>query len=145
MTGPIRVDVYHHFDPPTPTIPDPRLDQILAALVTLQQEFTTMSGTLDTEITQLQTDVAAETTVVNSAVTLIAGFSAQLTAAIAAATAAGASPAELTELTALDTSITASSTALAAAVAANTTPPVVPVTPATPVTTPPVVPPATTP
>jgi hypothetical protein len=82
-----------------------------------------MSGTTDTltaEIAALQADVAADSTVEASAVTLIDGFAAQLAAAVAAASAAGATPDQLSALNALHTSIEASSAGLSAAVAANT-------------------------
>lgn len=75
---------------------------------------------LDDEITQLTAQVANDTTVEASAVTLINGFAAQLAAAVAAAAAAGATPAQLAALQALGTTITANNTSLAAAVAANT-------------------------
>lgn len=83
------------------------------------QEAKTMSA-IDDQITALTADVAEETTVNQSAVTLINGFAAQLAAAIAAAQAAGATPAELASLTALGTSISANTTALTAALTANT-------------------------
>lgn len=90
-----------------------------------------MSGTVNTlatEITQLQADVAAETTVNQSAVTLISGFAQKLADAIAAAQAAGGTPEQLAALDALHTAISNDTASLSAAVAANTTPPA----PATP-------------
>jgi hypothetical protein len=86
-------------------------------------ELKRMNATADSlaaEISGLQTDVANDTTVVGSAVTLIQGFSAQLAAAVAAAAAAGATPDQLTALAALQTSINTNASNLAAAVAANT-------------------------
>ena len=56
---------------------------ILAAISELKE----LIMTLQDEITQLQADVAADTTVVNSAVTLINGIAAQIAAAVAAALA----------------------------------------------------------
>ncbi len=82
---------------------------------------------LDTEIAALTAQVATDTTVEGSAVTLIQGFAKQLAAAVAAATANGATPAQLASLTALGTTVETNSAALAAAVAANI------VTPPTPV------------
>lgn len=67
------------------------------------------------ELDDLTAEVAQETTVENSAITLINGLAAQITAA-------GTDPAKLAALTA---SIKSSSDALAAAVTANT-PPVAP-------------------
>jgi hypothetical protein len=80
-------------------------------IVTLNQE------TIMSALTDLQAAVAAEDTVIASAVTLINGIPALIAAA-------GTDPAALT---ALQSDITAQATALAAAVAANTpaaTPPV---------------------
>lgn len=74
----------------------------------------------DDKITQLQSDVTAEDTVIDSAVALINGFAAQLAAAVAAAQAAGATPAQLQSLTDLSTTIEAKTTALSQAVVANT-------------------------
>ena len=84
-----------------------------------------MAGTpnaLDTELTALQAQVTASTTVEASAVTLINGIAAQIAAAVAAAQAAGATPAELQAVTDVQTSLQNSSAALAAAVTANTPP-----------------------
>jgi len=66
--------------------------------------------------------VASETTVNQSAITLLNGISAQITAAVAAAQAGDMAP-----LSGLAAQITANTTALAAAVTANTpaTPPTV--------------------
>lgn len=97
-----------------------KLDAILAEQAAIRKDIATMSQTLQTQITTLQADVTAENTVIDSAVTLINGFAAQLATAVAAAQAAGATPAELQSLTDLGTSITSKSSALAAAVAANT-------------------------
>lgn len=75
---------------------------------------------LDDKIAALQAEVARNTTVEKSALVLIQGFGAQLTAAVNAALAAGATPAELQSLTDLATTITANDDELSAAVAANT-------------------------
>ncbi len=72
------------------------------------------------ELDDLTAEVAAVTTVEQSAIALINGIAAQLAAA-------GTDPAKLSALTA---SLTASSTALAAAIAANT--PAAPVAPPAP-------------
>lgn len=87
---------------------------------------------IDDELTALQAQVATDTTVEQSAVTLINGISAQIAAAVAAAQAAGATPAQLAEITAITTSLGTNNTALAAAVAANT--PAAPAPPAPPAT-----------
>ncbi len=93
-----------------------KLDQVL---LNQAQEQKTMAK-LDDAITALTAQVATDTTVIASAVTLINGIAAQIAAAVAAATAAGATPAQLAAITALGTSLATSDAALAAAVAANT-------------------------
>lgn len=75
---------------------------------------------LDDKITQLQADVAAEGTVVDSAVTLIQGFPALIAAAVAAAQAAGATDAQLQSFADLSTAIEAKTKVLADAVSAGT-------------------------
>ena len=95
-----------------------KIDEILAAV---KQGAQRMSQQLD----DLTAEVAAATTIEQSAVTLIQGLAAQLAAA-------GTDPAKLQ---ALHDSLKASSDALAAAVAANT--------PAAPPATPPAAPPTT--
>lgn len=77
------------------------------------------ANSLDTAIAALEADVTAETTANGSAIVLLNGISAQISAAVAAATAAGATPAELASMTDLQTKITANTASLAAAVAAN--------------------------
>ncbi len=74
---------------------------------------------LEDEVQQLQQDVAAENTVIDSAVVLINGFAGKLQAAIDAAIAAGATPQQLQNLTDLHNTVTAKSAELAAAVAAT--------------------------
>lgn len=74
---------------------------------------------IDDELAKLTSDVAAERGVVDSAVTLISGFSAKLDAAVAEAKAAGATPEQLQAITDLSTAVTAQSADLGAAVAAN--------------------------
>lgn len=90
-----------------------------------------MSGTVNTlaaEITQLQADSAAQTTVIQSAETVINGIAGQIAAAVAAAQAQGATPEQLQALTDLHTQLSANTAGLSASIAANTTPPA----PATP-------------
>lgn len=82
-----------------------------------------MSGTvsaLDAAIADLTAKVGVLTSVDASATAMIAGFSAQLAAAVAAASAAGATPAQLQSLTDLGTAIDSGTSALSAAVTANT-------------------------
>lgn len=79
------------------------------------------ANSLDTAIAALQADVTQETTVNQSAITLLNGIPALIATAVADAQAAGATPAELASITALGMAITANTTNLAAAVTANTT------------------------
>ncbi len=81
-----------------------------------------MASALDAAITQLQSDVTALQTIDASAIALINGIAAQVTAAVQAALAAGATPAELSAMSALDASLQANAAGLAAAVTANTPP-----------------------
>jgi TolA-binding protein len=100
-----------------------RSDEILAQLQELSRRITNMSGTL----ADLQAQVTQNTSVIESAKTLIQGLAQKLANA-------GTDPAALD---ALRTELATSDAALAAAVAANT--PAAPVPP-TPVPTPPTVP-----
>ena len=86
----------------------------------LEKLMNTTADSLSAEISGLQADVANDTTVVGSAVTLIQGLATQLAAALAAATNAGATPDQLAALNALQTDINTNASNLAAAVAANT-------------------------
>jgi hypothetical protein len=109
-----------HFDPITISIvPNSALNTLIQTVKELQMAISDVTSAL----AQLQSDVTAETTVNQSAITLIQGFPALLAAAIAAATAAGATPAQLQSFTDLSTGIEAQTTALAAAVTAGTPPP----------------------
>lgn len=101
----------------------------LHAIYRRLHQVSTNQDTIAAEITALQAAVAQETSVNQSAVTLISGFSAQLAAAVAAAEAAGATSDQLTALNQLSQTVTTNSTALAAAVAANTTPAPAPAAP----------------
>lgn len=79
---------------------------------------------LTDEIAALQADVQAETTVNQSAITLINGFAQQLADAIAAAQNAGATPEALQALNDLHAAVTDNTAQLAAAM--NPPPPVPP-------------------
>lgn len=76
----------------------------------------TGNPTIDALIAQVDQDQ----TVIGSAVTLINGIAAQITAAVNAALAGGATAAQLAPLTDLTTSLAAADQALATAVANNT-------------------------
>lgn len=75
---------------------------------------------IDDEIAALQAEITNDTSVINSAVTLINGIQARIAAAVAAAIAAGATPTQLQEIQAVSDTLKANDTALASAVAANT-------------------------
>ena len=106
----------------------------------LHMRINRMSGTLSTDITALQQQVTASSTVEESAVTLISGLATQLQTALTAAQNAGATPDELSALTAMQTSLQSSSSDLANAITANTPASATPPTPPAPAPTAPVVP-----
>ena len=98
-------------------------EQLAQAAESILSQLTTIGikmSALDDAITALTAEVAKDTTVSGSVVTLINGFPAQLTAAVAAAQAAGATPAQLAAVNAAVAAMTANDTAMAAAVAAGT-------------------------
>lgn len=100
--------------PPAPSLADviTSINQLKATIVALQDE-----------INALKAEIASNTTVEQSAATLIRGFNAKLDAAVAAAAAAGATPEQLSSLEELKATLTTNDEDLAAAVAANTAPP----------------------
>lgn len=75
---------------------------------------------LDTQIAQLTAQVANDTTVEGSAITLLNSIPTLIQNAINTALANGATPAELSELSGLSSTLTANAANLAAAVTANT-------------------------
>lgn len=99
------MDIHIHIHHPGLT---ERLDRIDAAITVLHKEIRHMSGELDA----LKAAVAAENTVIDSAIALLTGIKAALDAAIAANDPAA--------LTALSTEIAAKTQALSDAVVANT-------------------------
>ena len=80
----------------------------------------TATNALDTEIAALQVAVANETTVDQSAITLINGIPGLIQSAVTQALAAGATTEELAALTTLQATIAQNATGLTAAVTANT-------------------------
>ena len=121
--------VYLHFvDPLTINVNQTvSADDVLKTLIqSIKTEIQTMATDVTTAIAELQADVTDETTVNQSAITLIQGFPALLAAAIAAAQAAGATPAQLQSFNDLSTGLKANTASLAAAVSAGTTPPTPP-------------------
>lgn len=111
-----RVDIHHH-------APD---------LSSIHMELKKMTEALD----RLRADVAAENTVIDSAVIMINGISKQIHDAVDAAVAAGAKSSDVAALTALADDVEAKSAALSAAVAANTAPAPAPAPVPAPVTEP---------
>ncbi|MDB5849774.1 MAG: hypothetical protein JWP29_3526 [Rhodoferax sp.] len=79
-----------------------------------------MAIDISAQIDSLKADIAAQTTVVSSVQTFIAGMSDQLTKALADAQAAGATAEQLQALTDLDSAVKANTAALASATTANT-------------------------
>ena len=88
----------------------PEIAELKALVVQLSADLHSFKDQTMTALTDLQAAVAAEDTVIASALTLINGFAAQLAAA-------GTDPVALAALT---TDVTAQAASLAAAVAANT-------------------------
>lgn len=111
---------------------DPRIGQILAiqqqiltTLIAIQKELVmsqSVTQEMDAAITQLQTDVTAQSGIVASNTTLLEGFAAALQTAIANSQNSGATPAELASVIALHASLTANTAGLVAAAAANPLP-----------------------
>jgi hypothetical protein len=96
-------------------------DAALSALIqSIKEDIRTMSTDVNSALLALQADVTQETTVDQSAMTLIQGIPALIAAAVAAAQAAGATPAQLASFDQLGAQITANATGLAAAVTAGT-------------------------
>jgi uncharacterized protein YhbP (UPF0306 family) len=88
------------------------LDRLDAKLDLILQEIQTMSANISANLQALETQIAQNVSVESSAVTLIQGIAAQLSAALANSDDAA--------LPALVNQLNASATSLAAAVAANT-------------------------
>jgi hypothetical protein len=112
----MRVDVYLHLAPA-----DPRLDQLIAAVNLLRERISAMSDSFNSELQQLQNDVANNNDVVQSAVTALNGIADQIQAAVQKALQAGATADQLAALNKLHQDLSAQSASLAQAVAANTT------------------------
>jgi ABC-type transporter Mla subunit MlaD len=93
----VRFDVHHHYDS---SGADDKFDRVLKLLEKIMDSLTVLTA-----------QVAANTTVIGSALTLINGFAAALAAA-------GTDPAKLADLA---SQLKTQDDALAAAVAANTT------------------------
>jgi hypothetical protein len=100
-----------------------KLDIVIDAVNNINDQLTQegkQMAELDDKITALQADVTAQSSVNQSAITLLNGIATQIAAAVQAAQAAGATAAQLQSLTDLQTSLEANNKALSDAVAANT-------------------------
>lgn len=103
--------------------PDPRIDEVIGMLnrILANQglEKTAMSE-MDDAVTKLTADVAAERTVVDSAIAYAKGVPALIQTAIDTALAAGATQAQLQAVTDAQAALETQATDLAAAIPANT-------------------------
>ncbi len=97
-----------------------KVEVILCELRLLKGKVDDMANSLDQKIDDLKTQVAGQTTVIQSAVTLLNGIGQRIQDAVQAALAAGATAEELAAMTDLGASLGASTQQLADAVAANT-------------------------
>jgi hypothetical protein len=115
--------MFNHFNRQFESATEGKLDALLHGQLAITTQLSALEkrmAAIDDQITALTAEVTRNTTVEKSALALIQGFSAQLTAAVNAALAAGATPAELAALTALDTTLKANDDELAAAISQNT-------------------------
>lgn len=120
------VHVYHHFGPGSA---DPRLDSILAHIIALQAQGSTVMATLadiQAKLASLTASVANETSIDQSIITLVQGLAAQIAALkdqLAAAIAANdpaALQAVVDGLGSVQTTIDSNAQKIADAVTANT-------------------------
>lgn len=102
---------------------DPRIGQVLEMLgriIANQVAEGTLMSQMDDEIVDLQTKVAANGSVIDSAVIALNGIGAMIQTAVDAALAAGATPAQLQAVTDVSNAVQAKSTELAAAIPQGT-------------------------
>lgn len=97
----------------------PQTLEVMRDLVDVVREILKKDTAIMKTLTDLQADVAAETTVASSAVTLLSGLSAQ----IAALKSTQTDPATAVAIDALASQVESSTADLSAAVTANTPPP----------------------
>jgi hypothetical protein len=102
---------------------------LLSKIKELQMSSTAASVTIQNAVDEITADAAAQSTVVASLQTFIAGIPAVIAAAVAAAQAAGATPAQLAAFDTASAALTANTAAITAAIA---TPAVVGTVPAAP-------------
>lgn len=108
-----------------------------AFLQLILKEMKRMSDTFDSELAQLRSDVAAQSTVIASATAAFQGLAAQIAAAERAAKDAGASDAQIAGVAAVRQTLESNTAALAAAIPANTAAAAPPSNPAAPAASPP--------
>jgi chromosome segregation ATPase len=94
--------------------------KLFEAITTLREEIIYMGDELRGEINALRDDIAAQSTVLESAETLLQGLHDQLEAALSGATQQGVDPAALQDLRDLSSQLQQQTQALAQAVEANT-------------------------
>lgn len=92
----------------------------LDTLINSQKKQEKSMSLLDDKIADLTAEVAKNTTITTSVVTLLRGVPALIDAAVTKALAAGATEAQLKDITDLSTGLKANDQALADAIAANT-------------------------
>ena len=107
-----------------------KIDHVLSLLAQAATQEQKDMTALDDAITSLKAAVAANTSEIASARTLIQGIGSQITNAVAAALAAGATAAQLAELSSLGTTLASDDAGLASDVVANTPAAPPPATPA---------------
>lgn len=115
-----EIHVHLHFDGQAVNVVHSADAGLLALIQSIKEDISKMSTDINSAILELQADVTEETSVDQSAITLIQGIPALIAAAVATAQAAGATPAQLASFDQLGAQITANATALAAAVTAGT-------------------------
>lgn len=103
-----------------PASSDRELAGLLKQILDQLQEQKQMATALQQDIDALTADVAAQKSVITSAITLLNGIGGIVADAVSKAEAAGASPEVMQTLTDLHSNITGNTAALASAVTANT-------------------------
>ncbi len=114
------VHIHLHLDALTINVVHGADESLKTLINSIKLEIKQMADSLQAALDELTQDVAELTSVDQSAVALIQGFSARLDAAVAAAQAAGATPAQLASFTDLNAQVKQRTTELASAVSAGT-------------------------
>ena len=114
-----RIDLFVHFENPTTTALEGKVDQVLSVLNAVVKLEAVMANELDNLTATLVAEVERQTSVDESVEALLAGIGKQLADALAAA---GATPAQLAALKAVMDKAKANNDKLAEAITANTPP-----------------------